>query len=250
MHEPPLQAVMSLLFVLAQAPEVQLAVLHGVGVAHWLQDPPVLPQEESDVPLWQVFERSQHPVQQVPLVHVPPLQAVPLMAGTAPHLPAAQVSMVHALLSSHLVHAFPPVPQLLEAAPDWQTPPLTHPVQQTPLMQIPPLQAVPSLSPVEAHLPVAQVAEAQLLDALHVEHAPPPVPQAERLVPPWQVVPLQHPVQQVPFLQVPPLQVVPTGAGELVHTLLVQAGVAQALPAGQTEHLDPAGPQALMLVPA
>lgn len=248
-QSPLAQGVMSLTLVSEQVPVEQSAALHVLDVEHMAHDVPAVPHTARVFPVLQVAP-SQQPLQQVPLLHVPFLHLVPAMAGTVPHFPPPQVSMVHAFLSSHSTHALPPAPQALEVAPGWHLPPLsTQPVQQVPLRQIPPVQAVPSLSPVEVHLPAAQVAEAQGPPPEQTEQAPPPAPQADRPLPGKQLVPLQHPAQQVPLLQVPPLQVVPAGAGVAVHLLWLQASMRQGEPEAHTEHLEPGRPQALTALP-
>jgi len=250
MQNPPLQAVKSLRLESRQAPVEQSAVLHVLVVEHLAHDVPPLPQTGRVLPVLQVTP-SQHPLQQVPLLQVPPLHLVPAMAGTAPHLPAPQVSMVHGFLSLHVTHALPPAPQAVVVAPDWHRPPLlTQPVQQVPLMQTPPGQAVPSLIPEEVHLPAVQVVEAHAPPLEQTVQRPPPVPQAVALLPVRQLVPLQHPLQQVPLPQVPPLQVVPAAAGVVVHFLWVQASMRQDVPEAQAAHLVPGTPHAVVVVPA
>lgn len=68
---------------------------------------------------------------------------------------------------------------------------------------MPPLQGAPSLTVLVVHLPEAQEVAEQAPEVLHTVQAPPPVPQVDREVPVWQVVPVQQPVQVV-VLQVPP----------------------------------------------
>lgn len=247
-QNPLVQGVISLRFVSTQAPVEQSAVLHVLLVVHLAQVAPALPHVERLLPPWQLLP-SQQPPQQTLLLQVPPLQGAPLRAGTDPHLPAPHVSMVHGFLSSHTVHALPPAPQLMEVAPDWQTPPLMHPAQHAPPRQSPPVHAVPSFSPLEPHLPAVHEAAVQVPAVGQTEQVEPPVPQEDRLVPVWQVEPLQQPVQQVPLLQVPPLQAVPLMAGVVTHLFWLQESMRQGVPEEQLEHLEPAGPQALLVVP-
>jgi hypothetical protein len=66
--------------------------------------------------------RSSQPVQQLPPMHEPPGQLAPSPRGTLEQAPAAQLSVVHGLLSLQFLHWSPPVPHCVTLLPPKQAP--------------------------------------------------------------------------------------------------------------------------------
>jgi hypothetical protein len=110
---------------------------------------------------------------------------------------------VHGLVSSQLVHGFPPAPHSDALSPGWQAAPSQHPTQQAPLRQTPPLHVVPSGCVPPVQNPATQVPVAHSPAAVHDAQAAPAAPHAAAAVPGLQAVPSQHPEHWL-ALQIPP----------------------------------------------
>lgn len=147
---------------------------------------------------------SQQPVQQPPLLQVPPLQGVPSGAGVLEQLPAWQASTVQAMLSSQLAQAAPAAPHSSRVVPTWQLAWSQHPVQQVPPRHTPEVQGVSSALGVVAQLPRTQVPTPHSPpEGAQSWHAVPPLPHRESWLPGWHVVCSQHPLHRL-VGQVPP----------------------------------------------
>ena len=114
-------------------------------------------------------------------------------------------------------------------------------------------QLVVSATAVLVHVPLLQASVVQSFASLQDAHAAPPLPHAAALlVPGWQVVPSQQPVQHAPcsHLPVPPAQLVPGVAGVAEHVPFVQLGIMHSLVVLQLTHAAPAAPHDVVSVPA
>jgi hypothetical protein len=187
---PPLQAVPCGAGLCWQAPLWQASVVQGCASSQLWQPAPPLPHVLVAVPLWQAFP-SQQPVQQAPLRHCPPVQAVPSGFWPPLHLPAAQLPVAHSPPCPQLEQAAPPVPQAVVSSPGLQSLPWQQPRQRL-CGHVPPQ---PSSAP--WHLPAQSGSQLHLPLGLHVA-LPGQVPQ----LPPHPSLPQLLPVQ----LGVQPLQ--------------------------------------------
>jgi hypothetical protein len=195
-HWPPGHEVPLVLLVRVQLPPEQLAVWQTPAEQFW-QAAPSSPQALVEVPDRQL-EPLRQPVQQEPLRHVPPGQAVPFDLSVVPQLPPEQVGVSH----DPAVHAEQPPPlspQALVEVPDEQLEPLRQPVQHEPPAQVPPGHAVPLLLLVSPQLPLVQVAVAQEPPPGQELHDAPLSPQLLVELPEAQLDPVQQPVQHEPL---------------------------------------------------
>jgi hypothetical protein len=105
------------------------------------QSTPASPQVLFAVPSEAQLEPLMHWVQQLPLVHFPPLHEVFSALLTVPQPPLTQVGSWHSG-APQLWHEFPVMPQAPVWFPGWQEVPLRQPVQQLPDQHLPPVQLV------------------------------------------------------------------------------------------------------------
>ena len=110
---PPVQLVPSLASPIPQLPLVQVVLLQGIEVVgQVVQGPPPLPQLFELWPLWQPSVAMQ-PWQQLPPLHLPPVQEAPSGLSGSTQLPPVQVAPVrHSEVQS--AHVAPAAPQALE----------------------------------------------------------------------------------------------------------------------------------------
>ena len=96
------------------------------------------------------------------------------------------------------------------------------------------------------HTPALQVSVVHGFVSAQLPHAAPPLPQTLALVVPgWQVVPSQQPVQHAPpwHLPAPFAQLVPGVAADAVHVPLLQLPIMHSLPVLQSAQVAPPLPQ-------
>jgi hypothetical protein len=138
---------------------------------------PAVPQALALVPGAQLPPLT-HPVQQLPATHVPPVHAVPSVAGLVWHLPAAQLGCSQGSEAEQLLHATPPWPQAPVPVPALQLVPLQHPVQHLPALQVPAplLQEVPAAASLLTQLPAEQLSVVQSSLSSQSAHASPAAP--------------------------------------------------------------------------
>jgi len=153
------------------------------------------------VPPKQVLPETQ-PVQQTPPRQVPflPLLLQVVLSALLPeaHTPVAQDMVLQVLVEEHLLHSFPPLPQLVLFLPSWHLEPSQQPLQQAPLRHLPPLQEVPLLLLEYLQAPEEQ---ATVLHTwlLQVTHLTPPLPQLLMEPLDTHLEPVQQPLQQLPL---------------------------------------------------
>jgi hypothetical protein len=111
------------------APE-QTGTWHSPAVQFW-QLSPLSPHALVEVPPAQL-DPVQHPVQQPPPKHFPPVQVLPLESFADTQPPDGQVACLHSPGSPHGAQAAPLSPQALVEVPPPQLEPVQQPVQQEP----------------------------------------------------------------------------------------------------------------------
>jgi len=146
---------------------------------------------------------------------VPRQIVVAAAASVKSQLPLTHRSWVQTLPSLHAAHAAPALPHLAAVwLPRATHAPLSkHPVQHTPLWQLPPVHGVPSVTFTFEQAPFEQESVVHGFASLQLLQRPPFVPHAPTVVPVAQVPLLQQrllPVQQFPPQHPPPVQAVPS----------------------------------------
>ncbi len=125
-----------------------------------------------------------------------------------------------------------------------------QPVQHAPPSQAPPGQGVPEGAGGVVQLPLLlQASAVQGSPSSQAVQAPPPFPHAAAVVPPWQALPFQHPVQHEPARHCPPLHAVPSGLVPPVHCPATHIPVAHSPVAWQVAQELPFTPQARFSLP-
>ena len=127
-----MQVVPSLTGVMTHLPVAQDVERQGLVVLHTEQAPPALPHELMLVPVLQVVPLQQ-PLQHLPLLQVPPVQALPAAAGVVVHLLLLHRSVMHVFPEAQIAHLAPAVPHAVMTPPVWQVVPSQQPLQHFPL---------------------------------------------------------------------------------------------------------------------
>jgi hypothetical protein len=115
-----------------------------------------------------------------------------------------QLSVVHALVSSQLVQAAPTLPHWVAVVEVMHVDPFQQPVQQLPFLQVPAPELHESVLYVLTHAPAAlQLSLVQGSSSLQFWQLAPAFPHWVVVGDVTHVLPVQQPVQQLPFLHVP-----------------------------------------------
>ncbi len=122
-----------------QEPELeQMGSLHSELALQVLQATPPLPQLLMALPVLHPPDEVMHPLQQVPLAHLPPLQVDPIGLTIWVHLPVeAHLGLMQGLEVVQVEQVTPPLPHEVDDVPVRQLLPFTQPVQHTELRHLP-----------------------------------------------------------------------------------------------------------------
>ncbi len=149
------------------------------------------------------------------------------------------------------VQVAPVLPQAESPLPGWQVPLCVHPVQQTPLRQVPaPLLQLPPVTGLVPQAPPAQVAVWQVPTGQGITQVAPPEPHLAGEVPSAHDAPSQQPVQQLPLRHCPPVQAVVSPLLPMRQELDEQSAVRHSFDVEQPVHGAPLLPQLVLLLPA